>query len=237
MVPPWQTKENRQKWRKIKIVNFWRFWRYSFDCHRQTKCAKKNVQPSGESLVLQLSPHGWTFSVAHLVPPWQTKENCQKWRKIKIGNFCDIRLIDMGEPNVLRKMFYHWDKAEKLNFFAGCNCNSFGLPMVIKTKSPILILLSSIFFGHPVLSHWKIWDKRYNLVGQDEVETQVVTEGISWQVRLHLSIRRESSEKAHNSAIAAPVSHCKFNSTNDGESSYSKSVFSNYFVIFTQKWC
>ena len=95
--------------------------------------------------------------------------------------------------------------------------------------------LSSIFFGHPVLSHWKIWDKRYNLVGQDEVETQVVTEGISWQVRLHLSIRRESSEKAHNSAIAAPVSHCKFNSTNDGESSNSKSVFLKLFCYFYSK--
>ena len=68
-----------------------------------------------KSWISQLYPDGWTFSIAHLVCPYQSNEyrkNCQFWSFFIFGDFL---LFAMGEPNELQKMFNHLEKAEVLS--------------------------------------------------------------------------------------------------------------------------
>ena len=75
----------------IKIGDFW--W-YFFDHHGWTKWVTENPQPCEERGYSQLSSNGCGFSLAHLVCPWHSKQNCQKLQiliflkfHIKIGDF------------------------------------------------------------------------------------------------------------------------------------------------------
>ena len=70
------------------------FWQYYFDWHRWKKWATEKQQLCGERKHSQLSLDNFGFSLAYLVYPWRSKQNCQKspilmWnlRKIKIGYF------------------------------------------------------------------------------------------------------------------------------------------------------
>ena len=60
---------------------------YCFDWYGWTKCATENIQPSGKRWERQLFPDGWIFSVAHLAPSWQAKENRKNEERSKLAIF------------------------------------------------------------------------------------------------------------------------------------------------------
>ena len=122
------------------------FWQYYFDRHGQTKITTENSQPCRKRRYYQLSPDICGFSVAYLVCPWRSKQNCQK-----ITNF-DVKLKENQNWQFLAILFWSpwvnqmcnrksttiWRKLIISSFstWLWIYCSSFSLLMVIKTILP-----------------------------------------------------------------------------------------------------